>query len=107
MLSGIASSIAQGMAFGGGSAIAHRAVDAVMGPRELKVSHEGAPAAAAAGGGGAVAGDYAAAPPRGFDCSKYKVDMDSCFADNTGNIALCQPHVDLFRSCQRGETMRD
>ncbi|KAK9942985.1 hypothetical protein M0R45_008618 [Rubus argutus] len=30
---GIGSMIAEGMAFGGGSAIAHRAVEALMGPR--------------------------------------------------------------------------
>ncbi|KAJ8768999.1 hypothetical protein K2173_023994 [Erythroxylum novogranatense] len=36
MLSGIGSTIAQGMAFGTGSGIAHRAVDAVMGPRTIQ-----------------------------------------------------------------------
>nr|CAD1828012.1 unnamed protein product [Ananas comosus var. bracteatus] len=34
ILGGIGSTIAQGMAFGTGSAMAHRAVDAVMGPPE-------------------------------------------------------------------------
>ncbi|KAK8583889.1 hypothetical protein V6N12_068144 [Hibiscus sabdariffa] len=36
MLGGIGSTIAQGMAFGTGSAVAHRAVDAVMGPRTIQ-----------------------------------------------------------------------
>jgi hypothetical protein len=38
MLGGLASTIAQGMAFGTGSAVAHRAVDSIMGPRT--VQHE-------------------------------------------------------------------
>ncbi|MES1912479.1 MAG: hypothetical protein MHM6MM_004748 [Cercozoa sp. M6MM] len=41
LLSGIGSTIMQGMAFGAGSSVAHRAVDAVMGPREHVVRHEG------------------------------------------------------------------
>ncbi|XP_057978188.1 uncharacterized protein LOC131164767 isoform X1 [Malania oleifera] len=47
MLGGLGSTIAQGMAFGTGSAVAHRAVDAVMGPRTIQhetVSSEGAAA---------------------------------------------------------------
>ncbi|KAF8733874.1 hypothetical protein HU200_014726 [Digitaria exilis] len=51
MLGGIGSTIAQGMAFGTGSAMAHRAVDAVMGPRTIQhetVVSEAASAAPAA-----------------------------------------------------------
>ncbi|KAF5733374.1 hemiasterlin resistant protein 1 [Tripterygium wilfordii] len=36
MLGGIGSTIAQGLAFGTGSAMAHRAVDSVMGPRTIQ-----------------------------------------------------------------------
>ncbi|XP_022726457.1 uncharacterized protein LOC111282580 isoform X2 [Durio zibethinus] len=36
MLGSIGSTIAEGMAFGTGSAIAHRAVDAVLGPRTIQ-----------------------------------------------------------------------
>ncbi|ONM07802.1 Cox19-like CHCH family protein [Zea mays] len=50
MFGGIGSTIAQGMAFGTGSAMAHRAVDSVLGPRTIQ--HETlateAPAAAPA-----------------------------------------------------------
>ncbi|ANM69707.1 CHCH domain protein [Arabidopsis thaliana] len=45
MFSGIGSTIAQGMAFGTGSAVAHRAVDSVMGPRTIQ--HEAVEAASA------------------------------------------------------------
>ena len=49
MLSGMAGTIMQGMAFGTGSAIANRAVDSVMGPRQVEHVHTGAPAAGAGG----------------------------------------------------------
>ncbi|OAE28572.1 hypothetical protein AXG93_2175s1560 [Marchantia polymorpha subsp. ruderalis] len=39
MLGGLASTIAQGMAFGTGSAVAHRAVDAIAGPRTIQHEH--------------------------------------------------------------------
>ena len=41
MLSGLGGMIAQGMMFGTGSAIAHRAVDAVAGPRQVEHVHSG------------------------------------------------------------------
>ncbi|KAL6213764.1 hypothetical protein ACLB2K_013206 [Fragaria x ananassa] len=51
---GIGSVIAEGMAFGGGSAIAHRAVDALFGHRTIKhetvVSAAPAPTASSMGG---------------------------------------------------------
>ena len=39
MLGGLGATIAQGMAFGTGSAIAHRAVDGIMGPRTVTHEH--------------------------------------------------------------------
>ncbi len=47
---GMMSGIIQGMQFGVGSAIANRAVDAVMGPRTMNVEHTNVPAAAPAAG---------------------------------------------------------
>lgn len=48
LLSGLAGTMMSGMAFGAGSSVAHRAVDAVMGPREVNHVHSNSPAAAAA-----------------------------------------------------------
>jgi coiled-coil-helix-coiled-coil-helix domain-containing protein 10 len=45
-MSGLMGSVVSGMAMGTGSAIAHRAVDSVMGPRQMEVVHKDAPAAA-------------------------------------------------------------
>ncbi|KAL2514718.1 hemiasterlin resistant protein 1-like [Forsythia ovata] len=47
MLGNIGSTIAQGMAFGTGNAVAHRAVDAVMGPRTIQHETVGSEAATA------------------------------------------------------------
>jgi hypothetical protein len=46
MMSGLMGNVVAGMAMGTGSAIANRAVDAVMGPRQMEVVHKDAPAAA-------------------------------------------------------------
>ncbi len=45
MLSGIMGSVVTGMAMGTGSAIANRAVDSMLGPRQMEVVHKDAPAA--------------------------------------------------------------
>ena len=42
-------SVVTGMAMGTGSAVAHRAVDSMMGPRQVEHVHTGAPAAASSG----------------------------------------------------------
>jgi hypothetical protein len=47
MFSGLMGSVVTGMAMGTGSAVAHRAVDSMMGPREMTIKHENEPAAAA------------------------------------------------------------
>ena len=65
-----------GMAYGTGSAIAHRAVDSVMGPRTMHVEHHGqqeaAPAAPAFNGG---AMDACANQQKAF----MDVSMVDCF----------------------------
>ena len=48
MRAGLMGSVATGMAFGTGSAVANRAVDSIMGPRQVEHVHTPAPAAAPA-----------------------------------------------------------
>lgn len=48
MFGGLGSMMMQGMAMGTGSAIAHRAVDGVMGPRQIEMTGGAAPVAPAA-----------------------------------------------------------
>lgn len=75
MLSGIGSTIAQGMAFGTGSAIAHRAVGAVAGgfggsQPESQSADSGAP----------TVGETTPAPASisGPDCSMFEKDFTLC-----------------------------
>ncbi|CAA6653423.1 unnamed protein product [Spirodela intermedia] len=94
ILGGIGSTIAQGMAFGTGSAIAHRAVDSVMGSRT--VQHE----TVASEAGGAVA---PMTNPAGADaCSIHSRAFQDCVNSNGSDIAKCQFYLDMLNECRRG-----
>ncbi|KAK1554747.1 hypothetical protein Q3G72_016728 [Acer saccharum] len=64
MVGGVGAAVADGLAFGAGSAVAHRAVDAVLGPRVTSSSPAVAAAPASAqnasslGGANACAGQF-------------------------------------------------
>ena len=90
---GIGSTIAQGMAFGTGSAMAHRAVDAVMGPRT--VQHE------------TVAAEAPAAAPMsnssGTDsCNIHSKAFQDCVNNFGSDISKCQFYLDMLNECRRG-----
>ena len=101
MLSGIGSTIAQGMAFGTGSAIAHRAV--------------GAAAGALSGGGD----EYAAAPadhvtpveqqaaaPAGLQgpCAQDKQMFYECLQVNKGDQEACRFLYETLQTCTREQS---
>jgi hypothetical protein len=100
MLSGIGSTIAQGMAFGTGSAIAHRAV--------------GAAAEALTGGGGSSAPPAQQQPvdqyqsqqmmqqPQGA-CANDKQTFFECLQMNRGDQQACQFLYDQLQSCQQNQ----
>ena len=99
MLSGIGSTIAQGMAFGTGSAIAHRAV--------------GAAAEAMTGGGGGGANEAAPQPaPIGAGnnmqqvqgvCGQDKQMFYECLQVNRGDQQACNFLYEQLQQCQRGQ----
>ena len=97
MLSGIGSTIAQGMAFGTGSAIAHRAV--------------GAAAGAMSGGGGGeaeapVAYDQQQPPMQQQlqgPCAQDKQMFFECLQVNKGDQQSCTFLYDNLQTCQRSE----
>ena len=100
MLSGIGSTIAQGMAFGTGSAVAHRAVGAVAG------SFGG-------GGGGSeqAAPEYAqgampAQEQQQFQgaCALDKQMYYECLQTNKGDQQACQFLYDQLMQCQQNQT---
>mmetsp|Transcript_63791 Transcript_63791/g.75490 ORF Transcript_63791/g.75490 Transcript_63791/m.75490 type:complete len:157 (-) Transcript_63791:193-663(-) len=100
MLSGIGSTIAQGMAFGTGSAIAHRAVGAVAGSMS--------------GGGDAPAQQHdqqIAAPQQDMmpnanagACAQDKTMFYECLQQNKGDQQSCAFLYDMLKECQRNET---
>ncbi|XP_062214950.1 uncharacterized protein C6C3.02c-like [Phragmites australis] len=89
ILGGIGSTIAQGMAFGTGSAMAHRAVDAVMGPRTIQ--HE------------TVVSEAAAAPMSNTDsCNIHSKAFQDCINNYGSDISKCQFYLDMLNECRRG-----
>jgi hypothetical protein len=95
MLSGIGSTIVQGMAFGTGSAIAHRAVGAVAG--------------SFSGGGEAPADNQPmqAAPQQQQQltgaCAQDKSMFYECLQVNRGDQQACSFLYEQLQACQRSE----
>jgi len=105
MMSGLMGSVVQGMAFGGGSAVAHRAVDAIAGPRTMQVEHVGSegqaqPQQAAPQQGVSQAH---AAPAQAPACNDYQSQFTACMQENQSNIQQCQVYFDMFRDCQANQ----
>jgi len=103
MMSGIGSTIVQGMAFGTGSAMAHRAVDGVMGPRtvehvhrdeETKTGGAGAPTSFAPGAGAGAGSRLASL------CSEEGAAFATCMRDSGNNMAACKFSFDILSRCQ-------
>jgi hypothetical protein len=95
MLGGLASTIAQGMAFGTGSAVAHRAVDSIMGPRTVhheQVQQEG-------GGAGTAPLTSTVAMD---SCVNQSKAFQDCLNANGSDIDKCQFYVDMLNECRRG-----
>ncbi|CAM9161396.1 unnamed protein product [Discosporangium mesarthrocarpum] len=89
MLSGMASTMAQGFAFGTGSAVAHRAVGAVAG---------------SFGGGGSEA----PAQPQEVEqyqaptnpCEVDKQNFSYCLQQNNNDVSSCQFVFEALQTCQ-------
>jgi len=96
MLSGIGSTIVQGMAFGTGSAIAHRAVGAVA--NGMSGSDE--PRSAGAESGAASYPDDTKVAPPAMDCSGFMAALNTCLQKHPGDIGMCQQPMDMLRDCK-------
>lgn len=100
MLSGIGSTIAQGMAFGTGSAIAHQAVGAAVGSMSGGSS---APAEAPAQAGYEY--QAAGAPQQGYQaqgaCGDDKQMFFECLKVNSGDQQACSFLYEQLQMCQR------
>ncbi|CAH2043531.1 unnamed protein product [Thlaspi arvense] len=95
MFSGIGSTIAQGMAFGTGSAVAHRAVDSVMGPRTIQ--HEAVEAASASGA-------PAASNVFSSSCDIHAKAFQDCISSYGSEISKCQFYMDMLSECRKNTT---
>ncbi|CAI0448585.1 unnamed protein product [Linum tenue] len=93
LLGGIGSTIAQGMAFGTGSAVAHRAVDAVMGPRTIQ--HETV-VAEAAGIPAPTASNMSV-----DGCGIHSKAFQDCLNSSGSEISKCQFYMDMLAECRR------
>jgi hypothetical protein len=96
MLSGLAGTVMSGMAFGTGSAVAHRAVDAIAGPREVKHVHEGGDGDAAPGQSAAPMSSNSNAGP----CGDEFEDFQRCSKENNNDISSCRFFYDVLSQCQ-------
>jgi hypothetical protein len=83
--------MADGLAFGTGSAIAHRAVGAMFGGGGSSNSSEPAPASAAAPAPAAAA---PAESGRAAMCKPYQSEFAQCLQSNKSDIAACQIYSD-------------
>eukprot|EP00897_Mesotaenium_endlicherianum_P004424 jgi/Mesen1/4009/ME000211S03188 len=95
MLGGMMGMIGQGLAFGGGSAVAHRAVDAVMGPRTVQHEHvQSAPSDPAPAG--------SAASSSAADACKYQAKaFQDCVSFNEDDVGKCQFYVNMLKECRQ------
>jgi len=100
-MSGIGQTIVQGMAFGTGSAIAHRAVGAVAGSMSGGGDDravEGAPVNASVSSGDAARPEES--------CELPTTKFYDCLESHNGNIGDCQLFFDLMQQCQKDLEMR-
>jgi hypothetical protein len=115
MLSGIMGSVVTGMAMGTGSAVANRAVDSLMGPRQMEIVHKDAPAA-----GWKIdeticsnislcwhatcvdSGVFTAAPAGNIDACKLEwTSVQECMKGAGNDPSACQFAMEMFNQCKR------
>ncbi|CAL9088385.1 unnamed protein product, partial [Musa textilis] len=99
ILGGIGSTIAQGMAFGTGSAVAHRAVDAVMGPRTFQ--HETVASEAPTAAAPANPVNYAGTDACIFHSKAFQ-NLVCIHSTVHQQLWQCQFYLDMLIECRRG-----
>lgn len=87
MLSGLGGMVAQGMALGTGSALAHRAVDSVLGSRNPD------PAQAQQ-----AAQQVAEKPDE--PCNRQAKNFADCMSESSGDLEACRFYFDNLQSCR-------
>ncbi|KAJ7968321.1 Cox19-like CHCH family protein [Quillaja saponaria] len=100
------------MAFGTGSAVAHRAVDSVMGPRTIQhetvVSESAAAPAPAANSFSDACGVHTKAFQdilKRAKQIKWEEDRGECLISSGNDISKCQFYMDMLSECRRNSGM--
>lgn len=101
MLSGLAGTMMSGMAFGTGSAVANRAIDAVAGPRQVEHVQSGNDQS---GAEAQPANQYAPAAAQGGPCGDEFSQFNQCVTDQQGNISNCRFFYDVLSQCQENSS---
>ena len=83
----------QGMAFGAGSEVAHRAIGGLMGGSG---GHGAQPVQQQQDQAGYNQGQYGAQEP----CMSESTNFMKCLQSNYTDIGVCQNYSDLFKSCK-------
>ena len=107
MLSGLMGGVMQGMAFGGGSAVAHRAIDGVMGPRTVVHDHQGNAVDQSQQNSNALNTPSMMSDQQAADNGACKDDVfafNKCMIDNNNNFNSCQFMYDVLSQCRRNVT---
>ncbi len=98
---GLGSTMAQGMAFGAGSAVAHQAIGGLMGGRG---GHEGGHTGDAPAQGGAGSGEYGGesyAQPAENPCMSFNQALLQCLQANNSDIGICQTDMNMVVQCEK------
>lgn len=108
LLSGLAGTVMQGMAFGGGSEVARRAIDGVMGPRTVVHEHQNGeavqPMPAAQGEAVMQALDTGSAQTNRKveqQCGDEVLQFQKCLTDNNNNFQTCSFYFDVLNQCKK------
>ena len=100
MFGAVANMVGQGMMWGAGSSIGHRAVDGVMGPRTIAYeAHEQHKTDTDETTNTSASGIDARANP----CAAPMELFGKCLEQNSDNVAQCQAFADLLTSCKRDQ----
>ncbi|XP_068312709.1 uncharacterized protein [Pyrus communis] len=95
------SGFVQGMALGIGDAVAHRAVDALMGPRRVTIRNEAAAAAAPV-----LETRASTSSVNGSDaCSNHSKAFQDCIDEFVSDISKCQWYMDKLYECKNNSGM--
>ena len=93
----VANMVGQGMMWGAGSSIGHRAVDGVMGPRTIAYgAHEQHK-------NDGVENSASGIDARANPCAAPMELFGKCLEQNSDNVAQCQAFADLLTSCKRDQ----